>query len=269
VSTGEERERLAATFDRAAGRYQRARPEYPGELYEHLLAVTGLAPGARLLEVGCATGKATLPLAQRWFRITCIEPGGALAAAARVNLAGFDVEVIEGQFEDWAPGDERFALVFAATAWHWLDPTVRFHRAADALQPGGYLALWEAVHVFPPDADPIFEELQETYDEIGESRPPGAKLPIPAELDDDREEIEASGRFEVVDITPYCWEMKYDAVGYIDLLSTFSGHIAMEDWQRDRLYGEIRRRLAERPDGLLRRHWGGLLQIARLHPAEG
>ncbi len=29
-------------------------------------------------------------------------------------------------------------------------------------------------------------------------------------------------------------------------------------------YGEMRRRLTERDDGGLRRHWGGVLQIARL-----
>src|ERR671910_3487014 len=97
----DERQRLAATFDRAAELYQRARPEYPSELYDRLLRVTRLSPGARLLEVGCATGKATLPLAQRGFRITCVEPGPALAAAARANLAGFDVEVVEARFEDW------------------------------------------------------------------------------------------------------------------------------------------------------------------------
>jgi hypothetical protein len=28
-------------------------------------------------------------------------------------------------------------------------------------------------------------------------------------------------------------------------------------------HGEIRRRLAERPDGMLRRHWGSVLQVAR------
>jgi hypothetical protein len=37
----------------------------------------------------------------------------------------------------------------------------------------------------------------------------------------------------------------------------------MEPWQRDRLYGEIRRRLALRPDGLVRRHWGTVLNVAR------
>jgi len=263
VSLDDERRHLAATFDRAGELYQRARPEYPRALYDHLLQVTQPLPGARLLEIGCATGKATLPLARRGFRITCIEPGAALAAAARTNLAGFEVEVVQARFEDWVPAGGPVAMVFAATAWHWVNPTVRYRKAAEVMEPRGYLALWGAGHVFPYDGDPFFEDLQEVYDEIGESLPPGATLPRPQELDDDRDEIEASGLFEVIDIKQYNWETVYDADGYIDLLNTFSGHIAMQDWQRDRLYGEIRRRLAARPDGRLRRHWGGVLHIAR------
>jgi len=263
MAVEDDRERLGATFNQAGALYQRARPEYPDELYDHLLHVTRLPPGASLLEVGSATGKATLPLARRGFRITCIEPGAALVAVARVQLAGFDVDIVETRFEDWDPGDERFAMVFAATAWRWIDPTVRYRKAAELLEPRGYLALWGAGHVFPDDGDPFFAELQEVYDDIGESLPPGATFRRPRELADDREEIGATGLFEVVDIQQYDWEIVYDAEGYIDLLNTFSGHIAMQDWQRDRLYGEIRRRLAARPDGRLRRHWGGVLQIAR------
>jgi SAM-dependent methyltransferase len=264
VAADDERERLAATFNQAADLYQRVRPEYPSALYDRLLAVTQLSPGARLLEVGCATGKATLPLVQRGFSITCLEPGAALAARARVNLAGFDVEVIETRFEDWAATGAPFAMVFAATAWHWVDPTVRYRRAAAVLAPHGHLAVWGATHVVPYDGDVFFEELQDVYDEINESLPPDTTLPRPQELDDDRDDIEASGLFEVIDITQYDWETVHDAEGYIDLLNTFSGHIAMEDWQRDRLYGEIRRRLAQRADGRLRRHWGAVLHVARL-----
>ena len=119
----EERLRLRQTFDQTAESYQRARPDYPAELFDTLIAAAGLAPGDRLLEVGCATGKATLPLARRGFRITCMELGAELAAAARRNLAGLDAEVVEARFEDWrpSPGD-LFDLVFAATAWHWVDP---------------------------------------------------------------------------------------------------------------------------------------------------
>jgi SAM-dependent methyltransferase len=258
-----ERERLSRTFDRASDLYQRARPEYPPALIARLLEVTQLPLGARLLEVGCATGKATLPLARRGFRITCIEPGPALAAAARRNLAAFDVEVAEARFEDWSPLAEPFDMVFAATSWTWVDPELRYRKAAEVLKSRGYLAFWGAGHVIPENGDPFFLEIQEVYDEIGVGLPPDTPLPRPGRLDDQRNEIEASGLFEVLDISQFDWETIYDADGYIDLLNTFSGHIAMHDWQRERLYGEIRRRLAQRRDGRLRRHWGAVLHIAR------
>jgi SAM-dependent methyltransferase len=264
VSSENDRESLRQTFDGVAGSYDRARPDYPAELFDDLVRVTQLAAGSRLLEVGCATGKATLPLARRGFRIICVELGADLATTARANLAGFDVEVVEAAFESWQPGTvERFDLVYAATAWHWLDPAVRFERAWEALRPGGHLAIWSAEHVFPDDGDPFFREIQEVYDEIGEGLPPGAAQPRPGELGDYAEEITASGRFDPVHVRHFDWERRYNAEQYIDLLNTFSGHIAMDDWQRNRLYREIRQRLARRPDQTLRRHWGAALLIAR------
>ncbi|MGH3139054.1 MAG: SAM-dependent methyltransferase, partial [Gaiellales bacterium] len=104
------------------------------------------------------------------------------------------------------------------------------------------------------------------YDEIGEGMPEGALWPRPGELPDERAEIEATGLFDVVHVGQYDWEVVYDADRYIDLLETFSGHIAMEPWQRERLYGEIRQRLAARADGLVRRHWGAVLHVARRRP---
>jgi SAM-dependent methyltransferase len=263
VSESEDRLRLAATFDTVAATYQRARPDYPAALLDHLQHVARLGPGSRLLEIGCATGKATLPLARRGMRITCLEPGRALAAVARRTLAGNDVEVVDATFEDWEAGGRRFDLVFAATAWHWIDPVVRYQRAFDVLEPRGHLAFWGATHVIPYDGDSFFEEIQEVYDRIGEPLPEGAAVPRPQELPDERAEIEAGGLFEVVDIRQFDWEIAYDADAYIALLDTFSGHIEMADWQRERLYGEIRRRLGQRPDGRLRRHWGAVLHVAR------
>jgi hypothetical protein len=69
--------------------------------------------------------------------------------------------------------------------------------------------------------------------------------------------------FEVVAVRQHDWERVYDAEESIELLSTFSGHLSMADWQRDRLFGEIRRRLARRPDRSVRRHWGTVLHVAQ------
>ena len=257
-------ERLRDTFDEAADFYQRARPDYPSELLDELVNVTKISPGDRLLEVGCATGKATLPLAKRGFRITCIEPGRRLAAVARQNLGDFEVDVIEERFENWTPpGSELFDLVFAATSWHWIDPTIRYAKASEVLRPGAHLAFWDAVHVFPDGGDTFFSEIQDVYEDIGEGLPSGADWPRPGELKDRGDEIAATGMFDVVLVRHFDWERVYDAAGYIELLESFSGHIAMEDWKSERLYEEIRTRLARRDDGLLRRHWGGVLHIAQ------
>ncbi len=237
VHTDEDRERLRQTFDAAAARYDRVRPEYPEALFDDLVALAGLTPGDELLEVGCATGKATRPLARRGYRITCVELGTELAAVARQNLAGSGVEVVQAAFERWrAP--HPFGLVYAATAWHWIDPGVRYQRAWQALRPGGHLAFWEG-------------------------RPPGQGTPRPGELPGDRAGIEASGLFEVTAVRQYGWERAYTAEEYIELLGTFSGHLDMAEWKRRRLYGEIRRRLALRRDHAVRRGWGAVLHVAR------
>jgi hypothetical protein len=117
--------------------------------------------------------------------------------------------------------------------------------------------------VFPEGGDPFFVELQDVYDEIGEGFPPGYSWPRPGELPERRSEDEAEGLFEVMDVRQFDWETVYDAEGYIDLLGTFSGDIAMESWKRDRLHQEIRARLSRRADPRLRRHWGAVLHIAR------
>jgi hypothetical protein len=50
VHADEDRERLRQTFDAAAARYDRVRPEYPGALFDDLVALAGLTPGDHLLE---------------------------------------------------------------------------------------------------------------------------------------------------------------------------------------------------------------------------
>jgi SAM-dependent methyltransferase len=259
------REHRGATFNSVAQTYHRSRPDYPDELFSELIETADLRPGSKLLEIGCATGKATQPLAGRGYLITCVEPGPDLAAAARHNLAGHDdVRVITGKFESWRPpASELFDLVYAATAWHWVDPRKRCRLAWQALRPGGHLAIWNALHVVPDDGDPFFTEIQETYEEIGEGVSDGWTFPRPGELDDNVAELTASGLFSIARVRHFDWEVSYDAEGYIELLDTFSGHMTMAEWQRDRLYGEIRRRLVTRPDGLVRRHWGAALTVAR------
>ena len=253
------RETLRETFESAAALYDAARPTYPEELFDDLVELAQLRPGGRLLEIGCATGKATRPLLSRGFSVVCVELGAQLAERARTNLDGLPVEINVAPFEAWEGGGE-FDLVFAATAWHWLDPATRYRKAHALLRPRGHLAFWSALHAFPAGFDPFFAEIQEVYDAIGESFEGEFPPAPPEQVPDDRAEIEASGLFEDVHVRRYLWETEYTTEEYIDLLNTFSGHIAMEAPKREHLYASIRRRIG---GGRVRRHWYAILHVAR------
>jgi SAM-dependent methyltransferase len=257
---------LRWTFDSAADLYDAARPSYPSELFDDLIELAGLEPGDRLLEIGCATGKATRSLLDRGFSIVCVEMGAELAAQARRNLAGLPAEIHVAQFEAWQAEPERFDLVYAATAWHWLDPAIRYRKAHQLLRPSGHLAFWSALHAFPPDFDPFFKEIQQVYDAIGESYDGEWPPAPPDKIPDLRDEIEGSGLFEDMNVKRYVWKKNYTAEDYIALLSTFSGHISMDDGKRERLYREIRERIGRRPVPEVQRHWYAILHVARRTP---
>ena len=171
--------------------------------------------------------------------------------------------MIESAFEAFDPSvADRFDLVFAATAWHWLAGAPLPARVGGPAPRRPPRPL-DGTHVFPRSGDPFFFELQEVDEEIGEGRPDGATYRRPGELPDEREEIEGSGLFEGVVVRHFDWEVVYDTRAYLRLLDTFSDHIAMKPWQRDRLYSEIRRRLGKRADRRVARGWGAVLHVAR------
>ena len=126
---------LRATFDRGAEGYDDARPVAPPEVFDDLVELARLGPGARLLEIGCGTGQATLPLAERGFSILAVELGANLAEVARRKLAEYpEVEIVTSSFEHWDPSGELFDAVVSFNAFHWIDPDVRFSKPAAVLQ---------------------------------------------------------------------------------------------------------------------------------------
>jgi SAM-dependent methyltransferase len=60
---------LRDTFDEAPELYDRVRPGYPEAVFEDLTTLARLRPGSRVLELGCGTGQATVPLAARGLEV--------------------------------------------------------------------------------------------------------------------------------------------------------------------------------------------------------
>jgi ubiquinone/menaquinone biosynthesis C-methylase UbiE len=128
-------------FDGIARRYEEYRPGYPDHVVRFVTQTARLGRGAAILEIGCGTGQLTERLAGSAFRLTAIDLGPSLIAAARQRLAGAHVSLQVTSFEDLAVADESFDLIISAAAFHWVDPEVAFTKSARLLRPGGWLAL--------------------------------------------------------------------------------------------------------------------------------
>lgn len=260
----ETRLRRAATFNEIAELYDRGRREIPETVLNDLFSQTGVNPAhAEVLELGCGTGQATLPLARRGCRIVALEMGVNLAEIARRKTSVFrDVQVHNTRFEDWKAADRTFDLVFATNAWHWFDPASRSTRAAAALRPGGFLAFTKVHHVFPEGYDPIFLEIQSCYEEAGLARltwPP----PALGEIEDSRAELEHCGYFDVIKVLRRLETEDFSADEYIALMATASDHRLMDPAKRDWLFAEMRRLIDARPGQRVRKHNLTILHIAR------
>jgi SAM-dependent methyltransferase len=253
---------LRETFEEVPGLYDRVRPGYPEALYDDLARLAGLRPGSRVLELGCGTGQATVPLARRGFEVVAVELGAGLAEVARRKLAAFPaVQVVNAAFEAWPLPAEPFDAVFAATSFHWIDPAVRVSKSAEALRPGGALAVVSTHHVAGGD-ERFFADAQRCYERWDPETPGGVRLPAAADVPEDREEVEASGRFGRMAFRRYERELTYTAREYRDLLLSYSGHRAMEADAQHALLSCITKLIDERYGGQIAKRYMNELAVA-------
>lgn len=256
---------LARIFDEDAELYDRARPGYPPGLYDDLAELAGAGPGSRVLEVGCGTGQATVELAARGCRITAVEAGPRMAAIARRNLAGgAEAEVVTARFENWPLPPEPYDAVVSATAFHWIDPAVRMTRAADALRPGGALAVVRSQHV-RGGTEEFFVEVQRCYERFDPRTPPGLRPPAAADVDgsDHVEEVARSGRFGPTVLRRHEQDLTYTTSAYLELLRTYSGHRALPEPARNGLLGCVEALIEGRYGGRVTKRY--LIELAVSH----
>ncbi len=255
----------ARSFDAVAELYDEMRPRYPDALFDDLLETTGVAPGSRVLEIGTGPGVATRPLAERGLQIVGLEPGPALAATARANLAAFDtVEIRETTFEDAVLEPGSFDLIVSASAWHWVDPDSGLDIAARALRPGGSLAVWWGHGVI---ADP---QLRADSEAIQDRRAPGITAQRASmqqvRRGTLREQIERHPAFGLLVEHSHPFELTYDSAGFVRLLDTYSHYRLLDEDTRQALFAELTDVVDTRYDGRVVRRYNSTLCMAARVP---
>jgi len=84
-------------FDAAARAYDRYRPRYPIELFDDIINLGELKPGATAIEIGAGTGIATGSLISHGLRVVAIDTSPAMLSIAREKF-GTNARFVGGRF---------------------------------------------------------------------------------------------------------------------------------------------------------------------------
>ena len=241
-------------FDEIVENYDKIRPKYPDKLFEDAIAFAG--PGKKkALEIGAGTGKATTPFLNAGYAVTAVEISGNMAEFLREKFRAYDnFDVIVSAFEEAALDENSYDLVYAASAFHWIDAKIGCPKVFRLLKSGGVFALLRynflATHDEALDYDihtvyqkhyfsyytskPTAPRYRRSHDEFGE----------PAEIFKNYgfEDMRNYG-FDEVSLKLYDVAWSYGANEYIALLETFSDHRHLPEENRAALYAGIKEKI--------------------------
>jgi ubiquinone/menaquinone biosynthesis C-methylase UbiE len=156
------------TFAVAADAYDRFMGRYSALLAPPFADFAGVAPGQRVLDVGCGPGALTSELVERVGapNVTAVDPSEQFVAAALERHPGVDVR--RAAAEELPFADGTFDAALAQLVVHFMaDPVRGLAEMARVTRAGGVVAacvwdhageqtplapLWQAVHEIDPDA---------------------------------------------------------------------------------------------------------------------
>ncbi|SLN38460.1 class I SAM-dependent methyltransferase [Oceanibacterium hippocampi] len=126
---------LAAAYDKRA--------DYSDQALDRMLRAMALAPGRPVADLGAGTGKLTVPLARRGYRVFAVEPNDAMRGFGIRNSEGFGVQWSQGTGEATGLGDAGVQAVFFGSSFNVVDQQAALDETLRILTPGGWFAcMW-------------------------------------------------------------------------------------------------------------------------------
>lgn len=229
---------LEWTFNTEAKKYEKMRPGYVGELYNDIFDMMNINKDSNVIEIGIGGGQATLPVLKTGCNLIAVEYGENLAQVCCEKFKDYsNFSAVVGKFEDACFEKNSYDLIYSASAFHWIPEDVGYQKVFNLLKSGGVFARF-ANHPFKDKGrNGLHEAMQEVY---------AVYLPGSLEPDEYSEQqamdrANIANKYGFVDISYklYNRTRTFTSKEYIELLGTYSDHIAIEEKNRKSFLSEI------------------------------
>lgn len=128
-------------FGHIAEEFERYRPDYPPELFEHILAAVHADRRERAIDLGAGTGKSTRALLPHFREVIAVEPDPGMAAKLKQEVPSITVHTTTA--EDFSQPAATVDLVTVGNALHWMDLPRVFANVHSWLRSAGIFAVYD------------------------------------------------------------------------------------------------------------------------------
>lgn len=234
---------LEWTFDTVSDKYEKFRPGYPRELYKAVFDYIPIGPASNAVEIGIGAGQATPPVLEMGCALTAVEYGENFSSLCREKFASFKgFSVINDRFENVTFPDNKYDLVYSASAFHWIPEDIGYAKVYDMLKSGGAFARF-ANHPFRDKGNP---ELAEAVDRLYAKyyypfygKEPQKLTEYTEEQAEERANIALKYGFTDIKHALFYRTRAFSAEEYVELLGTYSDHISIEEKVRTEFFAAI------------------------------
>lgn len=230
-------------FDENVTQYDKYRPTYGTKIFEDILSYSSITKSSKILEIGCGTGNATLPMIKTGAEVTAVELGKNLSKFTAQKYSEYsNFHIVNCAFEDFLL-PAKYNLIFSATAFHWINPDMSYSRCKELLTDGGVLAVfWNTPRISRRNYD-LHREIEDLYQEYMADLQEGKESLLESEwykkrCDDLNCTLKDAGYLDCV-FKIYQDTRSFTADEYIGLLQTYSGHMALPPEVRTPFFEKI------------------------------
>lgn len=152
-------------FDSIPEQFDKWRPRYCSEVFDDIIAYSGIGPGKNVLEIGPGTGQATEPILKTGCSYLAVELGENLAKYTADKFASYDnFKIINADFEKYELPKNNYDLVYSAATIQWIPEKTGFPKIYDILKSGGTLAMMMTHTDYKTPDENLYADIQKVYD---------------------------------------------------------------------------------------------------------